>query len=151
MKDFCWVLFVNTGFVTGFCFGLQLPLTICTHHNVVSVPWLNQKTNLLRSITESLSFLDSEFLSQQYPSPHLLFMTPGKFIFLHCKSRSNTRIYHLQHDPEIQKTEEKKRKKSQKHKKHEKKNQNQKSKQFLDQIWFLSSWVQLSLESCFDF
>jgi hypothetical protein len=45
-------------------------------------------------------------------------MTPGKFIFLHCKSSSNTRIYHLQHDPEIQKTEEKKRKKSQKHKKH---------------------------------
>jgi hypothetical protein len=66
-------------------------------------------------------------------------MTPGKFIFLHCKSHSNTRIYHLQHDPEKQKTEEKKRKKSQKH---EKKNQNQKSKEFLDQIWFLSSWVQ---------
>ncbi len=76
------------------------------------------------------------------PNPHLLFMTPGKFIFLHCKSHSNTRIYHLQHDPENQKTEEKKRKKSQKHKKHEKKNQNQKFKEFFDQIWFLSSWVQ---------
>jgi hypothetical protein len=36
------------------------------------------------------------------PNPHLLFMTPGKFIFLHCKSHSNTRIYHLQHDPENQ-------------------------------------------------
>jgi flagellar biogenesis protein FliO len=67
-------------------------------------------------------------------------MTPGKFIFLHCKSHSNTRIYHLQHDPENQKIEEKKRKRSQK--KHEKKNQNQNFKEFFDQIWFLYSWVQ---------
>jgi hypothetical protein len=94
------------------------------------------------------SFLDSEFLSQQYP---ILISFSWLLANSSFSIANNTRIYHLQHDPENQKTEEKKRKKSQKHKKHEKKNQNQKSKEFLDQIWFLSSSVQWSLESCFDF